>query len=78
MGTNTPFLNDLAALLETSPGSINQDYPLNDQNWDSVAVISGIALIDKHFHKTVPGDALSSCTSVGELLRLVGVDQLPA
>jgi acyl carrier protein len=34
-------------------------------------VISGIALIDKHFGVTVPGDALASCGSVGELLRLI-------
>jgi acyl carrier protein len=75
MGMNRAFLNDLASLLETAPESIGPDYPLNDSNWDSVAVISGIALIDKHFDTTVPGDALASCGSVGELLGLIQSQQ---
>jgi acyl carrier protein len=65
------FMNDLAALVEANPTELGPDHPLNDSNWDSVAVISGIALIDKHFGVTVPGDALASCGSVGELLRLI-------
>lgn len=75
MNNETAFLADLAVLLETSPESITEDYPLNDNNWDSLAVISAIAMIDKHFNTTVPGHALSSSSSVGELLGLIRAQQ---
>jgi acyl carrier protein len=71
MDHNAIFMNDLATLIEANPAELRDDYELNDNNWDSMAVISGIALIDRHFGVTVPGDALVSCGSVGELLSLI-------
>ena len=68
---NQPFLSDLAALLQTNPEAVTRDYTLSDENWDSVAVISAIALIDKHFGVTVPGTKLAVLSSAGQLFSLV-------
>ncbi len=66
-----PFLSDLAEVMETDPGELTAEFPLDDTNWDSLALVSTIALLEEHFHLTVPGDALRECQSVGDLLKLV-------
>jgi acyl carrier protein len=65
------FLNRLARVLEVAPESIDAPFVLDDRNWDSVAIISTIALIDDHFDTTVSGEGLQNCKSVGELLDLI-------
>ena len=65
------FIKDFAAIVEADVSELSHDYRLDDNNWDSVAVISGIALIDGHFHVTVPAAALRCCHSVGAVLELI-------
>ena len=43
------FLENLADALEISLDSLSKDAQLNSINWDSLAVISCIALADEHF-----------------------------
>lgn len=64
------FLQELAGLL-TASGPVTSDYPLTDENWDSMAVMSAIALIDTQFRVTIPGHRLQGCTSVGQLCDVV-------
>ena len=65
------FLDDLANLLEVDASELKDGFELHEENFDSVAVISTIALIDEHFDLTVRGKELSAVKSVGELLRLI-------
>ena len=65
------FLRGLAELLEVAPNSMGPDLQLNDANWDSVAVISAIALIDETYCLTIRADVLRNCGSVAELLNAV-------
>jgi acyl carrier protein len=65
------FLRDLAKLLGVDRQALTEDLPLTEDNWDSMALISGIALIDKHFNVTVSGDELRACQSSGDLLGVV-------
>ena len=47
-------------------------FPLEGEHWDSLAVLSTIALIDQELGITVDAGSLESCRSVGELLDVVG------
>lgn len=69
--TQKAFLQDIADLLEVDASSLNDSYELNEDNFDSVAVVSTIALIDEHFDLTVKGRELSNVKSIGELLALI-------
>ncbi|MGI6790908.1 acyl carrier protein [Aminivibrio sp.] len=66
------FLEDIAALLEVNASELTDTFELNEDNFDSVAVVSTIALIDEHFDITVRGRDLTNVKSVGELLALIG------
>ena len=66
-----PFLRELADLLSASRQSLAPEFALTEENWDSMTVISCIALIDRHFDVTVPGDSLMACQSVRDLTSAV-------
>jgi len=63
------FLEELAEVLEVNKDELNEEFELS--GWDSLAVMSTIAIIDHQFGITVPAKRLSECTSVGALLELV-------
>ena len=65
------FGRGLAEILSVSPGSVEPGLELNEDNWDSMAMISAIALIDETFGITVPVEGLTRCRSVGDLVALV-------
>src|SRR5262245_25159092 len=65
------FRQGLAELLSVSPDSIGPGLRLTEDNWDSMALISAIALIDQAYGITVPVQRLANCNSVGDLLTLV-------
>jgi acyl carrier protein len=70
-GDQAEFIAELFTLLNGSPDRLDTDYQLDESNWDSIMVISSMALIDKHFNVIVPGEALLSCRSVRDVLRLI-------
>ena len=50
------FLKDLAGLLEVNFKELNPDFKLNYyQTWDSLSVVSTIALLEKYFGIMVEG-----------------------
>ncbi len=65
------FMRRLARILETGDAELTPEWPLTDENWDSLTIMSTIALIDEQFGVTVPGDQLAACKSVSELMVLV-------
>lgn len=69
--TNQDFLKGMAELLEVDATDLKDDFELNSDNYDSVVVVSTIALIDEHFEATVRGIELAKVKSIGELLSLI-------
>ncbi len=74
------FVAGLAEILQVPPETVTLDYKLDSGNWDSVAVLATIALIDEQLNITVPAKDLVSCASVKQLLDLIAArtDQNPA
>nr|WP_263325106.1 acyl carrier protein [Neobacillus sp. Marseille-Q6967] len=66
------FLLELADLLEIERSEIINDYQLEEnENWDSLALISVIVMVDEHFKQSVSNEALRKCKVVGDILNLI-------
>ncbi|MBM3333241.1 acyl carrier protein [Candidatus Sumerlaeota bacterium] len=65
------FYEGLAEILEVEVGEVNSDLALDEGNWDSLAIVSTIALIDEVYDKTISGEALENCKTVGDLEKAV-------
>ncbi|MGJ7919526.1 hypothetical protein [Neobacillus sp. LXY-4] len=66
------FLEELGHLLEVERAELTNNYYLEDnENWDSLALISVIVMFDEHFQQTVSNEAIRECIVVGDLLKLV-------
>jgi acyl carrier protein len=63
------FYEGMAEILEVDASEIGPDYPLGEA-WDSLAIVSTIALIDELYDRAVSPDALGGCTTVGEIEAL--------
>jgi acyl carrier protein len=60
------FYEGMAEILEVDASEIGPDYELGDA-WDSLAVVSTIALIDEVYDKAIGADALQNCRTVGDV-----------
>jgi len=69
------FLSELADLLEVDAAELTDDFELNKENFDSVNIVSTIALIDEYFDVTVKGKALAQSKTVGELQDLIKAEK---
>lgn len=65
------FMEDLAAILEVEPHELSEGFMLNRDNWNSLAIVTAIVLIDEQFAINLPGDKLRECSSVGALWDLI-------
>jgi acyl carrier protein len=66
------FLLELADLLEIERSEITSDYLLEEnENWDSLALISVIVMVDEHFKQSVSNEAIRKCKVIGDLLNLI-------
>ena len=68
----TGFLRLLEGVLELPEDSLHGPELLEDiPEWDSLAVISFIALVDEHFELPVDGEALANAKTVDDLVAIV-------
>lgn len=68
------FLLALDETLELDPGTLTGDETLDSlDSWDSLAVISFIALVDEKLEIVVEGEKLAQAKTVNDLLALAGV-----
>ncbi|MBP2230502.1 acyl carrier protein [Azospirillum agricola] len=68
------FLLALDETLELEPGTLTGDETLESlEAWDSLAVISFIALVDERLNIVVEGEKLARAKTVSDLLALAGV-----
>jgi acyl carrier protein len=68
---NQEFIEDFAVIMEVEPNEIQGNLALTNDNWNSLAIISTIVLIDEYLGITIDGDKLKACSSVGELWSLI-------
>jgi acyl carrier protein len=67
------FLSLLDELLELSPGTLKGSELLGSlEGWDSLAVMSFIAMVDEHSGLTVSPKAIVACKTVDDLAKLAG------
>ncbi len=66
------FYAAIAEILECDPIEVKGDSVLRElPNWDSLAVLSFIAMVDTRLGLTVQGSDLVKCITVDDLARLV-------
>lgn len=68
------FYEGLGEILEVSPEEVNPGLELGE-NWDSLAIVSTIALIDDVYDIQVRPEKLADCTTVGDIDQLVAAEQ---
>ncbi len=69
--TPTEFYAALDEMLELDPGTITGNERLEDiEAWDSLAVISFIALVDEKFDILVETEKLAAAESIADLYAL--------
>ena len=66
------FLSAVEELIEMDPGSLKGDEVLDSlEGWDSLAVITFIALVDESLGMILEGDKLADTTTMAELMAMV-------
>lgn len=60
------FYEGMAEILEVDAGQIGPDFELGDA-WDSLAIVSTIALVDEVYDKAISAEALENCKTVGDV-----------
>lgn len=65
------FYNGLAEILEIDMAQVTPQLRLGDHAWDSLAIISVIALVDELFDQMLSGQALAQCETVADILALI-------
>jgi acyl carrier protein len=72
MGKNQ-FLLSLDELFELEPGALTGSETLDSlDDWDSLAVISLMALVDEQFGISLQPRQIAECTTIADLMGLVG------
>ena len=70
------FLFLLDELLELEPGTVKGSETLDSiEGWNSLAVISFMALVDEHFGISLPPRQIAGCSTIADLMALLG-DQI--
>ena len=68
------FYEGLAEILEVDIADVDPDLALGD-SWDSLAIVSTIALIDDVYDIQVRPEKLADCETVGDVEKLVAAEQ---
>lgn len=65
-------LNLLEDMLDLDQGSLEVTTELDSlEDWDSVAAISLIALVDEHFDKTISGAMIKEFNTVQDIVNIM-------
>ena len=64
------FYEGMAEILEIEPSEIRPDLSLEEVSWDSLAVVSTIALVDDVYGVTLNPNALAECKTISDIERL--------
>lgn len=71
------FYDGMAEIFEVEVSAISSGFALQEAEvaWDSLAVVSTIALVDDCFGVSLNGQALAECQTVGDIEALVTAAQ---
>lgn len=70
--TRQEFLQLLEEVIEAEPGTLKGDERLRDlERWDSLAVMSYIALVDEQLGISVSAQSIAEARTVSDLVALV-------
>lgn len=70
--TKQEKLEHIADIMDLELAELNEDSVLADfEEWDSVAILSFIALMDEHFGKAMKGAEVRSLVTVIDLLNVM-------
>ncbi len=69
------FLTELTESIELPDGTLNLDTKIENIEWDSLAVISCIALADEKFNIMLSGDELAKIITIGDIFQLISKKQ---
>ena len=70
--TRAEFYDEIAEILECDSSEVTGAALLNDlPNWDSLAVLSFLVMVDTRLGATVQGNQLKKCITVDDLVRLL-------
>ena len=70
----TAFRQGLAEIFEVDVAEITSDFDLAAHHWDSLAIVSTLALIDECYGRLVDGAALADARTVAAL-EVLALDQ---
>jgi len=65
------FYAGLAEVLEIDAAKVGPELDLTKLAWDSLAVVSTIALVDEQFNVMLDGKALAQCKRVADIEALI-------
>jgi acyl carrier protein len=66
------FVEHLAEALEQSPEGLSRETKLRDiPNWDSLAILTTISMVDEQYDVTLSGPELQECETIGDVHRKV-------
>lgn len=66
--TEAELLDELADILNATPGTLTPETPLDTLTWDSMALLAYLALLRFRFNKTLPGASCTDFRTVADLL----------
>ena len=70
--TNQEKLERLEEIMDLDAGELKEDSVLSEyEEWDSIAILSVIALMDEEFGKTVKGADIKACITVKDIMDMM-------
>lgn len=66
------FVEHLAEALEQPPENLSPETKLRDiPNWDSLAILTTISMVDEQYDVTLSGPDLQQCETIGDVYEKV-------
>jgi acyl carrier protein len=65
------FYEGMAEVFEIDASAITPDFDLHEHTWDSLAIVSTIALADECFDVMLNGQALAACNTIADIEALI-------
>lgn len=70
--TEEKKLEEIADILEMEAGKLNEEMSLDEiETWDSVAVLSVIAVMNEKFNKFPSSKEILECNTIGDLMAIM-------
>lgn len=70
--TQEEKLEALAEVFDTDAGSLTPETRLDEIGWDSMAMLSIIAILKARFDKKLPGAEIRAFERIGDILKVMG------